>query len=169
MKSLPASILLCLALAAGPALARTPGEVEVGAVLRDVPMRGIAGPSRMLSDFRGKPLVINVWASWCGPCREEMPSLQQLARRGGGRFNVIGISTDDYIDRASAFVKVTGTSFENFIDSRLVLEHMLGAERLPLTLLVDAKGRVLARYYGAQPWDSPEARAVVGKAFGLRL
>ena len=123
----------------------------------------------MLSDYRGKPLIINVWASWCGPCREEMPSLQRLARRGGTRFNVIGISTDDYIDRATSFVKVTGTSFDNFIDSRLVLEHMLGAERLPLTLLVDSRGRVLAKYYGAQAWDSAEALGLVGKAFGVKL
>ena len=169
MKSLLLPLLVWLCLAALPAWAKTPGEVEVGAVLRDVPMRGISGPSRMLSDFRGKPLVINVWASWCGPCREEMPSLQRLARRGGTRFNVIGISTDDYLDRATSFVKVTGTSFDNFIDARLVLEHMLGAERLPLTLLVDARGRVLAKYYGAQAWDSPEALAVVGKAFGVKL
>jgi thiol-disulfide isomerase/thioredoxin len=163
---LPLALCLCLV---APARARTPGEVEAGAVLRDVPLRGISGPSRMLSDYRGKPLVINVWASWCGPCRQEMPSLQRLARRGGGRFNVIGISTDDYADRAAAFVRLTGTSFEHFIDSRLVLEHMLGAERLPLTLLVDARGRVLARYYGAQPWDSPQALALVGKAFGVKL
>jgi thiol-disulfide isomerase/thioredoxin len=168
MKSFLLSLLLGLALVPA-APAKTPGEVEVGAVLRDVPMRGIAGPSRMLSDYRGKPLVINVWASWCGPCREEMPSLQRLARLGGGRFNVIGISTDDYIDRATGFVKVTGTTFDNYIDHRLVLEHMLGAERLPLTLLVDAKGRVLAKHYGAQSWDSPRALATVGKAFGVKL
>jgi thiol-disulfide isomerase/thioredoxin len=168
MKSLLLSLVLGLMLVQ-PALAKTPGEVEVGAVLRNVPMRGIVGPSRMLSDYRGKPLIINVWASWCGPCREEMPSLQRLARRGGDKFNVIGISTDDYIDRATLFVKLTGTSFDNFIDSRLVLEHMLGAERLPLTLLVDAQGRVLARYYGAQSWDSPAALGWVGKAFGVKL
>jgi len=169
MKSLLLPLLVCLCVAVQPAWAKTPGEVEVGAVLRDVPMRGIAGPSRMLSDYRGKPLVINVWASWCGPCREEMPSLQRLARRGGTRFNVIGISTDDYIDRATLFVKATGTSFDNYIDARLMLEHMLGAERLPLTLLVDPRGRVLAKYYGAQAWDSPAALEAVGKAFGVKL
>jgi thiol-disulfide isomerase/thioredoxin len=168
MKSILLSLVLVLLLVQ-PAFSRTPGEVEVGSVLREMPMRGIGGPSRMLSDYRGTPLIINVWASWCGPCREEMPSLQRLARRGGGKFNVIGISTDDYIDRATLFVKTTGTSFDNFIDSRLMLEHMLGAERLPLTLLVDAQGRVLAKYYGAQAWDSPAALSLVGKAFGVKL
>ncbi len=168
MKNLLVSLLFALACFASPAFGKTPGEVEVGAVLRDVPMQGLSGPSRMLSDYRGKPLVINVWASWCGPCRQEMGSLQRLAARYNRHFNVIGISTDDYADRAELFLKLTKTSFSNFIDSRLVLEHMLGAERLPLTVLVDAKGRVLAKYYGAQEWDSPEAAAEINKAFRIR-
>ena len=163
--------MLAWLVALGPsASARTPGEVEVGALLREVPMQGLAGPSRMLSDFRGKPLIINVWASWCGPCRQEMGSLQRLAGRYGGKqFNVIGISTDDYVDRAELFLKVSRTSFSNFIDSKLVLEHMLGAERLPLTLLVDKQGRVLAKFYGAKEWDSPAAVAAISKAFGVKL
>jgi thiol-disulfide isomerase/thioredoxin len=170
MKAIILFMLVLLAGAASPAYANTPGEVEVGAILREVPMQGLSGPSRMLSDFRGKPLIINVWASWCGPCRQEMGSLQRLSRRYGGKqFNVIGISTDDYTDRAELFLKVTNTSFSNFIDSKLVLEHMLGAEHLPLTLLVDARGRVLAKYTGAQEWDSPEAVALIAKAFGLKL
>src|SRR5512133_1271746 len=149
MKSVILFMLFWLAGAASPAFAKTPGEVEIGGFLREVPMQGLSGPSRMLSDFRGKPLIINVWASWCGPCRQEMGSLQRLSRRYGGKqFNVIGISTDDYADRAVLFVKLSGASFGNYIDSQLVLEHMLAAERLPLTLLVDANGRVLARYFG---------------------
>ena len=170
MKSLVSLLLACLCWASAAAMADTPGQVGIGAPLRDVPMQGLLGPSRLLSEFRGKPLVINVWASWCGPCRQEMGSLERLNRRYGGKqFNVIGVSTDDYPDRAVLFVKLSGASFSNYIDSKLVLEHMLGAERLPLTLLVDANGRVLARYFGAHEWDSPEAVAIIGKAFRTRL
>ncbi|HWI82978.1 TlpA disulfide reductase family protein [Ramlibacter sp.] len=171
MKAVFLALLLGLVQAATPALAKTPGEVEVGATLREATMQGLAGPSRKLSEYRGKPLIINVWASWCGPCREEMGSLQRLARRYGGRqFNVIGISTDDYVDRAEMFLRVTNTTaFRNFIDQRLFLEHMLGAERLPLTLLVDANGKVLAKYVGAKEWDSPPAIAAISKAFGVKL
>ena len=81
MKAVIFFMLVWLAGAASPAFAKTPGEVEVGGFLRDAPMQGLSGPSRLLSDFRGKPLIINVWASWCGPCREEMGSLQRLSRR----------------------------------------------------------------------------------------
>jgi thiol-disulfide isomerase/thioredoxin len=171
MKKIIAFMLVLLAGLASPAFANTPGEVEVGGVLREAPMQGLSGPSRMLSDFRGKPLIINVWASWCGPCRQEMGSLQSLARRYGGKqFNVIGISTDDYMERAQMFLNVTNTTFNNFIDSKpWPLEHMLGAKHLPLTLLVDAKGRVLAKYTGAKEWDSPEAMGLISKAFGVKL
>ncbi len=165
-------ILLLMALLGPtlPAVAATPGELPVGGLLRDVPMQGLTGSSRLLSDLRGKPLIINVWASWCGPCRAEMGSLERLSRRDGGRkFTVIGISTDDYPDRAKAYLQQAGTSFSHYIDTRLLLENMLGANRIPLTLLVDAQGRVVGKYYGAKEWDSPEARAVIGKAFGLAI
>ncbi|MGE5470931.1 MAG: TlpA family protein disulfide reductase [Bacteroidota bacterium] len=149
--------------------AATPGEVEIGSVLREANMQGLSGPNRKLSDYRGKPLIINVWASWCGPCRQEMASLERLSRRYAKQFTVIGISTDDYPDRAKGFLQVAATSFPHYIDSQLFLENMLGANRIPLTVLVDADGRVLAKYYGAKEWDSRPAVDAIGKIFRLSL
>ena len=170
MKIILSVLLLLLAGAAPLAAGKTPGEVEVGGVLRDLPMQGLNGPSLLLSDYRGKPLIINVWASWCGPCRQEMASLERLFRRGGKKFAVIGISTDDYREPAKAFLQYYKTSFSHFIDSvPFPLENMLGANRLPLTLLIDAQGRVLGKYYGAKQWDSPEAVAAIEKAFRIRI
>ncbi|EKE17912.1 MAG: thiol-disulfide isomerase-like protein [uncultured bacterium] len=148
------------------AIAATPGEVLAGQVLRDSPMQGLNAPSRKFSDFRGKPLIVNVWASWCGPCREEMASLERLAKSPGGKaFQVVGISTDDYPERAMALLIRKKITFENYVDQRLVLENMLGANRIPLTLLVDAEGRVLVKHYGAVEWDSPETMALIAKTF----
>ncbi|WP_136419214.1 TlpA disulfide reductase family protein [Herbaspirillum sp. ST 5-3] len=170
MKRILSLLLLCLAGAASSAFSKTPGEVEIGSVLREAQMQGLSGPAKKLSAYRGKPLVINVWASWCGPCRAEMGSLERLAKRYGGKqFNVIGVSTDDYRDRALAFLQQSKTSFSNYIDSELFLENMLGADRIPLTLLVDAQGRVVAKFYGAKQWDSPEAVDVIGKAFRVKM
>ncbi len=170
MKTILCAVLLCLAAAGGPACAKTPGEVEVGGVLREAQLHGLAGPSRKLSEFRGKPLIINVWASWCGPCREEMGSLERLSRRHGcKRLTVIGISTDDYVEPAEVALRTSGVTFRNFIDSRLFMENMLGADKLPLTLLIDAQGRVLAKFYGAKEWDSPEAIQLIWMYLGISL
>lgn len=163
--------MLIAALAGWPLAARaaprTPGEVEVGQVLRDAPLHGLNGPDRRLSDYRGKPLLINVWASWCGPCRAETASLERLAWSAmGQRFAVIGVSTDDYPDRALAWLKRSNATFNHYIDRRLELENLLGASQLPLTVLVGADGRVLAKVVGAQEWDGAEMAAYLRKVFG---
>lgn len=167
MRSTFLSVLLGL-LVSVSAWGATAGEVEIGQTLREATMQGLNGPSRRLSSFRGKPLIINVWASWCGPCRQEMGSLERLAWHDEGRhFQLIGISTDDYPDRAKAFLRQTNATFNHYIDKALELENMLGANRLPLTILVDAQGRVLSKHYGAKEWDSPEALALVRKLFRI--
>jgi thiol-disulfide isomerase/thioredoxin len=156
-------------LAAGawlPLAARTPGEVEVGQPLREAQMQGLNGPSARLLSFKGRPLIINVWASWCGPCRGEMASLERLAWWDeAGRFTIIGISTDDYVDKAQAALDPKKTTIRHFIDKQLELENMLGANRLPLTLLVDANGKVLDKIVGAREWDSPDSLALIRKTF----
>ena len=99
-----------------------------------------------------------------------MGSIERLYQRYGSKgFNVVGISTDDDQAAAAKFVRISGVTFPNYIDRNLVLENLLGADRLPLTVLVDGEGRVLAKYYGAKEWDSPQAQAIISKAFGLRL
>ena len=68
-----------------------------------------------MSELRGKPLIINVWASWCGPCRAEMGSLERLSRRFNGKqFNIIGVSTDDHANAAAAFLRQAKVTFDNY-------------------------------------------------------
>jgi thiol-disulfide isomerase/thioredoxin len=163
------TLLLCCALGAAPvASASTPGEVAIGQSLREAPLHGLNGPPRRLSQFRGKPLIINVWASWCGPCRQEMASLDRLAWLELAReFNIIGISTDDYPERAQAWLKDSHATISQFIDARLQMENMLGASRLPLTVLVSADGRVLEKIYGSRQWDSPDALRLIRRTFRI--
>ncbi|MBT3068380.1 TlpA family protein disulfide reductase [Rhodoferax sp. U11-2br] len=156
----------CLACGASAA---TPGEVPVGSVLREASLRGLNGPNRQLSAFRGRPLIINVWASWCPPCIAEMDSLERLAWSDTGQqFLVIGISTDDYPQAAKGFLRKSQATLNHFIDERLILENMLGANRLPLTVLVDAKGRVLHKVVGARDWNSPESVKLITQTFRLK-
>jgi thiol-disulfide isomerase/thioredoxin len=161
------ALLLCIAIA-NPSDAITPGEVPIGAHLPDAMLQGLNGPTRRLSTFRGRPLLINVWASWCGPCQEEMASLERLAWREP-YFALIGISTDDYADKARALLKATNATISHFIDQDLKMENMLGASELPLTVLVDADGRVLQKIYGARQWDGVDALRLIDETFRKRL
>jgi thiol-disulfide isomerase/thioredoxin len=158
-----ATLLLCLTLA-NPSAADTPGQVPIGANLRDATLQGLNGPPRQLSSFRGRPLLINVWASWCGPCKQEMASLERLAWQGQN-FAIIGISTDDYADKAKSLLKDTNATISHFIDHDLQMENMLGAAQLPLTVLVDADGRVLQKIYGARQWDGADALRLINETF----
>ena len=164
------AIFLLLFLASATVFAATPGEVEVGGYLREAKLQGFNGMTKKFSDFKGKPLIINVWASWCGPCRAEMSSLERLARKYGGKqFNVIGISTDDDGYAAAMYLKQSKITFENFLDSNVFLENMLGANTIPLTIFVDAQGRVLDKARGAYDWDSPAIKDEIGKTFRIKL
>ncbi len=165
-----AALLLCLPVGSPAALADTPGEIPIGGTLRDAALQGLNGPSRHLSAYSGRPLIINVWASWCGPCKQEMASLERLAWRDRDRyFAIIGISTDDYADRAQGLLKNTNATLSHFIDHDLQMENMLGASQLPLTVFIDADGRVLERIYGARQWDGADALRLIDAAFHKKL
>jgi thiol-disulfide isomerase/thioredoxin len=169
LSGLTGLLSLALALASVAAGAGPAGEVAIGQQLREAELQGLNGPTRKLSEFRRKPLIINVWASWCGPCREESASLERLAwREPTGAFTIIGISTDDYAENAQAWLKQSNATINQFIDRALTMETMLGASRLPLTVLVDADGRVIDKIYGAREWDRPAAMALIARAFQFR-
>ena len=162
------SLLLCLAIAIPAALAKDPATVPIGGTLPEATLHGLNGPPRMLSFYRGKPLIINVWASWCGPCRQEMASLERLAWHDEARhFAIIGISTDDDAAEAAKALKDTNATISHFIDQDLQMENMLGASRLPLTVLVAADGRVLEKIYGARQWDSAQSLRLIEETFHL--
>jgi thiol-disulfide isomerase/thioredoxin len=154
--------------ASGPAV--TGSAITDGKYLGKATLDGLNAKPKTFASYRGKPLIINFWASWCPPCRAEMGSLEQLAQRyNGNEFHLIGISTDDYRDRAEAFIEQTGITFENFIDHNLQLEKMLGVKTLPLTVLVDDQGRILKKVDGAREWDSPDIIAAIEQVLQIKL
>ena len=143
-------------------------EYQIGQLLPDAVLQGLNGPSRHLQDFHGRPLLINVWASWCGPCKQEMASLERLAWSDIARhIDIIGISTDDYPEQAQRWLSQSHSTISHFIDERLQMERMLGASHLPLTVLVGPDGRILSKIYGAREWDSSRALQLLRGQFAL--
>jgi thiol-disulfide isomerase/thioredoxin len=122
-----------------------------------------------LADFRGRTVLLNVWATWCPPCREEMPSLDRLQKSlGGPGFEVVALSIDaggaPVVER---FYKEIGiASLAIYVDSGMRAASQLATPGVPTTLLIDARGRELGRHAGPAQWDSPEALRVISSHMG---
>lgn len=120
------------------------------------------GNSFSLRDFRGGLVLLNVWATWCGPCRKEMPTLDRLqATLGGERFQVVALSIDrGGVAVVQKFYAETGVrQLALFIDSTGRAASNLGFIGLPGTLLIDPQGREIGRLIGPAEWDSPDMLA----------
>ena len=117
------------------------------------------GESLTLSDFQGKTVLLNIWATWCGPCREEMPTLDALqAALGGEDFEVVALSIDRKgIEVVQDFYTDVGIEqLRQYIDITGMAGTKLGAVGIPTTLLIDPHGDEIGRLVGATEWDSPE-------------
>jgi thiol-disulfide isomerase/thioredoxin len=147
--------------------AETPQNFAIHATPKPVPeirFEDGTGQPRTLADFRGKVVLLNVWATWCIPCRKEMPTLDRLqAELGGPDFEVLALS----IDRAG--LDVVKKFFDEIGIERLALNidvtskamFTLGVVGLPTTLLIDREGREVGRLIGPAEWDSPEMVAFI--------
>ena len=135
--------------------------------------RGPDGAERSLADFRGKTLLVNLWATWCVPCREEMPSLDRLqARLGSDRFEVVAIDIDTTrLDRRRPFLAEAGVRNLAFYEdsSADVFQALRKAGKvlgLPTSLLIDGSGCELGVMPGPADWASEDAVRLVTAALG---
>jgi len=162
MKPLLSPFLLLVALI-GPAVGATEsGPMPLHEQPPPVPPIAFtdeAGNPLALEDWRGRVVLLNIWATWCGPCRAEMPTLDRLqATLGSERFEVLALS----IDHAGAsvvrkfFDEIDIAHLRLFIDETMQAPRDLAIPGLPGTLLVGTDGRELARLHGAAEWDTPE-------------
>jgi thiol-disulfide isomerase/thioredoxin len=126
-----------------------------------------AGKPVSQADFNGKIVLLNIWATWCVPCREEMPALDKLDTKLGGKdFQVVAVNIDKGgADKAAAFLKETGvTHLALYTDPSGKLFATLKAVGMPTTLIVDRNGKEIARLVGPADWSSPEAVKVIEAA-----
>ena len=117
------------------------------------------GRAHTLADFRGKLVLLNIWATWCEPCREEMPALDRLqAKLGGERFQVVALSVDqEGLAIARRFYAETGIkALPLYIDPTAKAAFTVDAAGLPASLLIDRQGREIGRHLGAVKWDDAE-------------
>ena len=138
------------------------GEASVaGKTAQDFALT-INGKAGRLSDFRGKIVVLNFWASWCPPCVEETPALNRLQERIAPRGGIVlGVSADADPDAYEKFLKDQKVQFPTYRDpvvkanvSQIGLEY--GTTMIPETYIIDRRGKIARKVVGPQQWDSPE-------------
>ena len=120
-----------------------------------------------LTGFRGRPVLVNLWASWCAPCVKELPTLQKLeeAQAKEGKLGVIAVS-QDMAPKSSvdAFLEGKGLArFAAYHDPEMALTGALGVQVMPTTILYDAAGKEVWRYVGDLDWTGAEARALLAE------
>ena len=135
-----------------------PPGPRVGEMLPALDVPALDGPPVNLADYRGRVLVLNVWATWCAPCREEMPSLQRLSERfPAGRLVVVGLTVDEDTNLAREFLLKYGIRFPILSDpAGAIAEGLLGVSAYPDTFIVAADGTLAERVTGGREWDGAE-------------
>jgi len=156
-----------------------PSDVARGAVAafiahkapRDMPeitFQDATGKQFTLADWRGRNVLLNIWATWCAPCREEMPALEKLQKAFGGKdFEVVTVSVDQKgIPVAKAFLEEIGVNLPLYADPTTRTLTTLKGVGLPTTVLINAEGKETGRLLGPAVWDSPDAFFLIEKALG---
>jgi cytochrome c biogenesis protein CcmG, thiol:disulfide interchange protein DsbE len=140
-----------------PAAGIQPGVAGLPAVASLAPK---AGKPTHLSDFKGKVVVLNFWATWCPPCVEEEPALNRLQERIASRGGVIiGVSIDDDPAKYEKFLRDFSVPFPTWRDPSAKVMHDYGTLMIPETYIIDRRGRIARKIIGPQRWDSPELTA----------
>lgn len=162
--------------ASAPATAEPAKGPEVTGTL-DISHRGKAAPAETFLDpagkpvtlaaFKGKPVLVNLWATWCAPCVREMPTLEKVAERAGDKLKVLTVSQDrEGVDLEPTFARGGFKRLERYRDTEQKLGFSYETGVLPTTVLYDAEGKEVWRVVGAMDWDGPRANTLLGDYVG---
>ncbi len=136
-----------------------PARVAVGSVAPDFSFPGLDGKTMRLSQFRGKVVFVNIWATWCKSCVEEMPSMEKLYKAvGGDGFEILAVSIDEKgAGVVAPFMQKHGLSFPALLDEEESIKYSYGITGVPETFIVDKDGVVVLKFLGPADWATPDA------------
>jgi peroxiredoxin len=133
----------------------------------DLELPDLAGKPVRLRDLRGRVVLLNFWATWCAPCREEMPALQTLARERPRGLTVVGVNFKESAREVEPFVREHGLEFPMLLDAEGRVSERYQVFALPVTFLVDRRGMLVATVLGIRDWVGPDARAYLDQLLAL--
>jgi peroxiredoxin len=136
---------------------------EIGYTAPDFELKDVYGSPKRLSDFRGRVVLLNFWATWCGPCRVEMPTIQALHEDYAGRaFTVLSVAGDfEGASKVGPFMEEVGVTFPGLIDASGTVQDAYFVNALPMTFLLDRNGVVAYKLVGFFDWNLPRFRGLV--------
>jgi len=142
-----------------------PLKLQIGQSLQQLSVKDLNGVDAQLSLATGKVVILNVWATWCGPCRHEIPSLQRLAATlDQSKFSVIGLSVDNDDHVVREFLIERKVGFVNYMDSSMqVANQIFGVRAFPSTFVFSPDGQLLDVIEGWRDWDTPAMIASLQK------
>jgi len=129
------------------------GDASTAPTLPDITVYDVQGNPYSLSEFRGKPVVLNFWASWCGPCKREMPELQAAYEAYGDQIHFLMVDLagggSDTVEAATAFLATTDYTFPVYFDTTGEAAYLYSVSSIQVTYFIDAQGRGVTYYPGA--------------------
>lgn len=138
---------------------------KAGSAIPDFTATSPDGRTLALPSLKGKPLLINLWATWCAPCVAELPTLDRLAAEKGGALRVLTISQDMQTDKVADFLRQKGgPNLDPWLDEKSDLAFAYGAQTLPTTIYYGADGREVWRMVGGFDWAGAEAARLLAEA-----
>ena len=156
-----ALLILLLVLLATPALAKGLKELPPKPA-PPLALTSLAGEKVDLGQLRGKVVLVNFWATWCPPCRQEMPSMARLSDKLAGKpFTLLGVNVGETPDQVNAFLKLVPVDFPIVLDEKGQNLNAWQVFAFPTSYLVDKQGRIRYGLFGSIEWDEPEAVRVI--------
>ncbi|HLO24949.1 MAG TPA: TlpA disulfide reductase family protein, partial [Geobacteraceae bacterium] len=136
---------------------KEPTVLEVGQAAPDFQLETLDGHKVQLSDYKGKVVLLNFWATWCPPCRQEIPSMMRLNQAMAGKpFQMVAVSEDAGGKEAvEGYFKESGTALPALLDTDQAVAQRYGLTGVPETFVIDAKGVILKKVVGAMDWSDP--------------
>ena len=170
MRRLICAVVLLVAFAALGCSKKQDAPAVKGKLAPDFTLNDLSGKPVQLSSLKGKVVLLNFWATWCPPCREEIPSMVRLNQAMQGKpFQMLAVSIDEGgKDAVEAFFRKGGVSLPALLDSDGKVARRYGTTGVPETFVIDAKGVIVEKVIGPEDWSSPDVLAFLDKVIGSK-